>query len=194
MATSATLSALPSSFGATVIQANALLLQTGDYSFVDWKFVQKRVDQQGRSRFRGFPGGKVEDPNVLFLMRNDLTGVNSAVRTIVALWSLGMNERQSALNTSTMDQLDFATMSTIIRVGAWHYVDVTLSSGAKYNRPVASFLEYQMLNDPETGQLLPETNGYQRLHEALAFVLKPVAAGAPLWDPFYASSSGIMPV
>ena len=194
MAVTGTLSALPSSYGATIIQANAVLLQAGDYSFVAWNVMQKRIDNQGRNKFRGFPGGKTEDANVVFLLRNDLTGVNTTTRTITAIWTLATNFLQSALNTALMTTSQFVQKTVINRVASWFYVDVVLTSGMAYNLPVAIVHEIQQIVNPETDQILAVTNFYQAVHENLAFSLKPVAAGAPLFDPYYAAQAGIMPV
>jgi len=194
MSVTGTLSALPTSFGATIIQANALLLQAGDYSFVDWRVMQKRIDNQGRSKFRGFPGGKTEDPNVVFMLRNDLSGVNTTTRTIVALWTLAKSFVQEALNTATMATASFAQATVINRVASWHYADILLSSGMTYNLPLNIVTEIEQPVNPETAQILAITNYYQAVYENLAFSLKQVAAGAPLFDPYYAAQAGLMPV
>jgi len=194
MATSATLLALPTTLGATLIQANAFNIPTGDYVIIDWKIAQRRVDQYGRAKFTGFPGGKVEDPNVMFLTRTDISGVTANNKTLVAIWVTGQTQDRSAMNTTTMTLAEFLAGRTIERVATWHFVEVTLTNGSKYSDVKYTQILTQALMDPENGAFIEITNEYQALYECLSFMLKQNAAGAPTWEPFHAACSGTIPI
>lgn len=194
MAVTAVLSASPVTLGATVIQANAFNLPAGDYVIIDWKTAQRRVDQVGRAKFTGFPGSKTEDPNVFFLTRTDITGVNSSNKTIVAIWVTSQTQERAALNTSTMVNASFLAGRTIEKVCAWHFVEVTLTNGSKYSDVLLTQISVQLAVNPETNEFLAVTSEYQRVYECLAFLLKQNAGAAPTWEPFYTAASGTIPV
>lgn len=193
MAVTALLLANPVTLGATIIQANAFNIPAGDYVMIDWKTAQRRVDQVGRDKFTGFPGGKTEDPNVMFLTRTDITGVNSSNKTIVAIWVTAQSRNANAMNTTSMSLQEFLQNHIIERVATWHFVEVTLTNGSKYGDVKYTQILSQALVNPEDQSMIAITSEYYCLYECLAFLLKQNAAGAPTWEPFYNAISGTLP-
>lgn len=190
--TTATLPGLPTGLGATVIQANAISLQTGDYTDLSWDEAQKRVRTLGKQFFLDFPSG-VKDPNWRFYTRKDMASASASQSTIIGIRTRVVSVTQKALNTTTMVTGSFPASRTLVEVFAWHYCEVTLTNGSKYGDVILSKASVTVLQDPETSALLSPTNGYQAVYEAVDMLLKPVAASAPLWDPTYAIISGVNP-
>jgi hypothetical protein len=191
---SMTLPGLPSGLGATIIQANAILLPAGDYIQLDWGQVQRIVNAAGPSMFPEIPRGAQPNPSWVFYTRTDMSGATASQKTIVGVKNRVIASNRKALNTSTMVYGEFPTKRNRIDVYAYHAVEATLSNGAKYADVSLSLAGSTVFSDPETQQLVVPTNGYQAIHEAMAFLLKPVAAGAPVWDPAYAAIAGVLPV
>lgn len=193
MATSIVLPALPSGLGSTIIQANALSIPVGEYTQIDWYTAQRRVADMGKQYFPDFPMGKNPDTSWTFFTRTDMTGASAGQKTILGVQVRTIGANRSALNPTSMITANFPTTRKIVRVFMWHVVEFTLTNGAKYLDVQLSITGATVFVDPETGQLLTPTNGYQAVYEALSLLLKPVAAGAPLWDPAFASLAGLNP-
>jgi hypothetical protein len=193
MATAMTLPGLPSGLGATIIQASTVLLPAGDYTPIDWYAAQRLVSEVGRQMFSEFPNGNTPNPSWQFYTRADMTGSNASQKTLVGIYRRSINGERKSLNASTMVYGSFPTIRKRISVSVWHTVEVTLTNGSKYWDVSISGAGATVFVDPETGQLILPTNGYQALHEALGLLLKPVAGSVPLWDPAYAGLAGINP-
>lgn len=195
MVATAALLALPTSLGASIIQANAFNVPTGDYALIDWNTAQRRVDQIGRDMFYSFPGKSSVDPNIQFYSRTDVLGANAAAKTIVAIKVTNRKTVHSAIKTADMTRQSVDAGSLIERVDAWHYVMTTLTNLSTYTKPVWVGIGMEELTDPESSgiALLAITNSYQRLYEAMAFIIKQNAAGAPTFEPFQAAISGMTP-
>jgi hypothetical protein len=195
MVATAALLALPSTFGATIIQANAFNVPAGDYVPISWNTAQRRANQVGRELFYAFPGQANEDPNTLFYSRSDVTGVNSAAKTIVAVKVTSRMTTHPSIRTTDMTKQSVEAGSLIERVDAWHYEQTTLTNTSTYTKPVWVSMGMEELTDPESSgvALLPITNGYQRLYEAMCFILKQNAGAAPTLEPFQNAISGLTP-
>jgi hypothetical protein len=193
MATAMILPGLPSGLGSTVIQANAILVPAGDYTLLDWNSAQRLVNETGRGFFPDMPNGNTPNPAWQFYTRTDMTGASAAQKTLVGINRRTLTGTRKALNTTTMTYGEFPGDRRRIDVYVWHSVEVTLTNGAKYADVSLSKAGATVFIDPETRQYIVPTNGYQTIHEAMAFLLKPVAAGAPLYDPAYAALAGLNP-
>lgn len=194
MATTSVIQALPTSYGATVIQASTFNLPAGDYKLVDWNVAQRRVDTLGRKLFSRMPGGSVADPNVLFYQREDITGNTAMLKTLVAVTIGTQVSNRQALNTSSMEKPSFEVSKVIEDVKVWHIVQNTLTNLSTYFDALGSGVWLQESLDPEGYNFLVPANDYQRLYEGMAFVLKQNAGSTPTMEPFYAAVSGSIPV
>lgn len=193
MATAMVLPGLPSGLGTTIIQANALNIPAAEYTPLDWTSAQRRVNELGRGLFIDFPGGKNPDTSWLFFTRTDMTGSNASQKTLMGVRLRSVGGSRSALNVADMDYKPFPTIRKTIQVYLWHHVEVTLTNGSKYGDVQLSIAGATVMVDPETGQLIVPTSGYEAIYEALGMLLKPVAAGAPGWTPAYAGLAGLNP-
>lgn len=184
---------LPTSFGGTIIQASTLLLQQSDYVPISWDSVRRIVAADPQA-FVDIPRTKAADPNWTFYIRKDMTGTLSSQRTLVGIRYRSISKTRSVLNTSLAQAAtSFKTLAHMISSYAWHVAEVTLASGEKFNDVTLSTVGATVMIDPDTKAVLAPTSGYLAIHEALGFILKPVAASVPTWDPAYAAIAGMNP-
>jgi hypothetical protein len=190
MATTSILPALPSGLGSTVVQANALILQANDYVPVSWSRAQQFVkDNGGGTVYAGFPVATKEDTTISFYMRGDLATAEAPKVTLAMVKSAANAMSKSPTGGTTSIKSTRITVS----ISLWHWVDVTLTDGSKFSDVLRSDAGMTVLRDPETNAIMIPTNGYQQLHETTSFIMKPVAAGAPVYDPLYAAVVGLNP-
>lgn len=197
MAVTAALPGLPSGLGATIIQASTLLLPASEYVPIDWNVAQRIVDNSKlRANFSQFPGklkNGQTNPDWAFYARSDMSGTSSPKKTLVGILARVIGGTKSVFNTTLNGPVVFPTKKVEYTVYVWHYVNVTLTSGSVYTDVQLSCVTATILYDPESGDILAPTSGYQAIHEALGLVIKPVAGTVPLFDPAYAGVSGQNP-
>lgn len=191
--TSSVIQALATVYGASVIQASTFNIPTGDYIIVPWSIAQRRINLIGRKLFVNVPGGDVEDPNVMWLQRDDVTGSNASIKTIIAITIKNQVSTRQALNTASMEKQTFDVTKVIEDVKAWHVVQDTLTNLSAYWDVLGSGAWLQEAVDPESLSFMAPANDYQRLYEALACIYKQNAGSTPTLEPFYAAVSGSKP-
>lgn len=193
MAVTAVYPALATSYGGTVIQANQVLLPAStEYERITWEAAQLRVKQLGGSqRFSRFPTSPKPDPRFNFYSRKDVVSAAAPSATLAAVILNSTFQKMPLQNTYDGDLVGVTKL--YVEVLMWHVIEVTLTDTRKFNEVTLTTASFTALRDPETAAVLIATNAYQTLMEANGFLLKPVAAGAPLYDPFYASILGLNP-
>ena len=193
MATTFVLKGLPSSFGATIIQANALLLQVDDYEKSDYVSCNNRMASLGLSYFYDVPRGN-DLARTIWYVRKDMSGVDATQATIAAMKVMFRpNNRSVESATANNGKLTFPAGQYIVESRFWHYLLATRGSTATYPEIDHKMIRTTVFVDPDTQDLAVPTNAYQGVHEALAFHMKPVAAGAPLMTPVYSAIGGRNP-
>lgn len=194
MASSAVLPALPTSYGATIIQANALSLPAAtEYEQVTFEAARESLLLLGQDLFPEFPfSAKSAPANTTFYSRKDIVTAAAPSSTIASV-----RRRTSTGNrkpNSTVSSNSYTTVTKVdVLVKMWHIVEVTLTDGTKIVDGLLSTAGFMALRDPETAAILIPTSGYLAQLEAQSLLLKAVAAGAPTYDPFYAGVLGRNP-
>jgi hypothetical protein len=184
---------LPSDLGGTIIQANALNLPAGtEYDRVDSIDIVKRVRELGY-KLPDFPQNAANDPTWNFFQRIDMAAADTMSATIVGVHVRKQSLERFVKDPSTGRDLTYVARKLLVDVHTWHFATVTLTGGGVYPDALHSIAGATILIDPETSAIIVITNQYQFTYEALSLLLKPVAAGAPLWTPAYASLIGRNP-
>lgn len=192
MATTCAANALPTSYGGTVIQANALLVSPGDYEVITLDKARFALSVFGQSHFREFPwAAKQQLPNVDFYRRKDVNSSAAPAATIAMVTRKVDRYPVDIPSAGGVNRYDITAIT--VEVKMWHVVTLTLDSGDKIVTGVLSKVAHCIVRDPMSPDLVAPTSGYLLPHEAMSFLLKPVAAGAPVWDPFYAAQGGSNP-
>jgi hypothetical protein len=195
MASSAVIPALPTSFGGTLIQANQLTLPAGtEYEQISYEAAKEALALLGgQDLFLEFPfGSKSEPVNTTFYSRKDIVSA-AAPSSTIALVRRRTTVGNRAPNSTTTNNSKTTVTKVDVLVKMWHIMEVTLTDGTKFVDGLLSVAGFTAIRDPETAAILIPTSGYLALLEACDFILKPVAAGAPTYDPFYAAVLGRNP-
>jgi len=192
MATTYVVDALPTSWGATIIQANALSIPSGAYEAITHDKL-KSVLGGTITDYLGLPQQKA-GPEWEFYARSNMTGVDVIHRTIVGFRRIKVQKNKKSSVASSSDQPAVAKISHIFYQYTWHSSTLTLDVGPVLLDIYHGGHVIQVDQDPANGDLIVPTNAYQCVHEGLGFFLKPVAAGAPTWDRAYALVSGSNPM
>lgn len=195
MASTAVLPAIPTSFGGTLIQANALTLPAGtEYELVDFNTARATLRILGEALFPEFPfTAKQPDPNVSYYRRKDVLTSAAPAATIVAVHRRITSSRR-AVNSGAVNGVQYSVVKITVTVTAWHVMEITLGDlTSKILEGLVTKSAFTAVRDPETASVLIPTSGYLTLLETNGFILKPVAAGAPTYEPFYAAAIGSNP-
>jgi hypothetical protein len=171
-----------------VIQANSILIQVNDYQILDRTDLKRRLNGE-RHLFYNMPGDKDLD-NWSFYTRADMTGPEASQKPILAVRHTPRVIQRQSINTDTKKPVTYEVKSWQTTFRLWHYVIATWSDGMSYGDISYSAAEGTMFINPEDRSLMLPTNGYQTPYEALALLMKPVAAGAPLLTPWQTSIGG----
>lgn len=194
MASSAILPALPTNYGGSVIQANCLSLPAGtEYEQVSYEAAKEALSLLGQELFLEFPfSSKSEPANTTFYSRKDIVSA-AAPSSTIALVRRRTSVGTRAPNSTTSNNSKTTVTKVDVLVKMWHIMEITLTDGTKIVEGLLSVAGFSSVRDPETAAILIPTSGYLALLEACGFILKPVAAGAPTYDPFYAAVLGRIP-
>jgi hypothetical protein len=190
MATTAVLPAIATSYGGTIVQANSLVLPAAtEYEKIDWEAAQARAKQLGGAkRFWGFPDTPKRDIRYTWYSRKDIVSAAAPAATLVAVIVNTVNE-----TIPLPDSISLLTTMIVAEVKAWHIQENTDSGGTKYTKVIPTGAMFSAMRDPDGAALIIATSAYQAFQETTSFLFKPVAAGAPLYDPFYAAVLGLNP-
>lgn len=194
MATTVVLPAIATAFGGTIIQSDNLLLPAGtEYEQVTFEVARDALSLLGQDLFPEFPFSAKSSPqNTNFYQRKDVVSAAAPSSTIVSVRRRSITGNRKP--NSTVSNNSFTTVTKVdVLVKAWFVVEMTLTDGTKIVDGLLHTAGFMCQRDPESASIIIPTTGYRALLEALGFILKPVAAGAPIYDPFYAAVLGRNP-
>lgn len=172
---------LPTTLGSTVVQANALISEVNSFVSKSAIEVHQIVDPV-RGKYFSFPGAK-EYPLWQFYIREDLAGSDAIFRTIAAIKVTKVKEVNVLSDATSLRRYNRDEFSYIVEVRVWDHISGTGTNGEVTNKIAFHSVTDTMFEDPELRILAVPANAYQGIHQCLSFLLKPVAAGAPLWTP-----------
>lgn len=194
MAVTMTYQGRPTTWGATIIQSSTLSPVVADWSTASWDQAQTHV-RRSKLKHRWFPIGEKSDPSWSFMLRTDLTGVNTVLKTLVGIHVQQFEVMESAINLTEMDKRAFTSRAYEITSHRWAYSLRTLtnlSTVSKIQHESASMTIECSPEDPAT--LILPTEMWENLEECISFIQKRNAAGVPTYEPALRALAGLNPL
>jgi hypothetical protein len=181
MAVTATVPGLPTTNGASLIQASTFAL-SAIADKVEHGDALDYIGRSGSSSFRGFPStiSKKNREMNRFYTRNNMTNGKENLSTL--FWVKTLNLVTPLVPTNVVagvQRVNLALKSTAVEVRAFHIISWQTSDGQQYSYTKRAGVEDEVFTNPETGEFMLPTSAYQCLYECVAFFFKPVAGTTP---------------
>lgn len=178
--------------GASVIQSNSFVLVAADYEKVDREGALAFYHDTGR-KLEFFPEKPTNGQRWNFYIRKDMTGQNAGLRNMLGFQTEQILPKSTAFSPTTQGPANLTLQKFRVSCFNWHPVVITMTDTTAFHYWDVDIVTMPMRRDPETQLWLYDTGEYECLYEAVAGLMKPVAAGAPSILPALNALSGLIP-